>query len=177
MSLVERRYAEALADIADHAGELDSFGRELREVVELFGKQAELRLFLADPGVGAGPKKEILKKVFSGRVKAEILNFLMLLIDKGRIDRLPGIYTEYEKEADRRKKVLNITIVSAMPLRETQINEIKEIFKNKYGASSVKEHIEIDKTLLGGVKVIVGDKVFDGTVKGRLEGLREVLLT
>lgn len=180
MPLVDRRYAEALVEIAEEAGDMEQFQYELSLITDIYKKQPDFRLFLINPEVKIDTKKDILKNIltniFSKNLKPEIFKFLMLLLDKGRIRNLPGINDEFIKLADNRRNTLNITIISAAKLEEDQIARIKEKYGKEYRASRVKANIEIDQSLIGGVKVKIGDKVIDGSVKGRLESIKELLI-
>lgn len=176
MPLIERRYAEALVGISEQNNAIEDYQREFQSIVEVFNNQQDFRFFLLNPEVSADVKKEIINKVFSGQVKKDIVNFLKLLIDKGRIKFLPVIFDEYIKLVDKKRSVLNMTISSSSELEDSQINLIKEKYMKKYGATSAKINVEIDKNLIGGVKVKIGDKVVDGSIKGRLESLKSLIV-
>jgi F-type H+-transporting ATPase subunit delta len=175
MPLVERRYAEALVDISVQSSAIDAFEQEFKSVVTLFKEQSDFRFFLLNPEITIETKKETVKKLFSGNLKKEMVSFLALLLDKGRINILPGIFDEFSRMADIKRNVLNMTVISAEVVNEEQINEIKEKYKKIYNASSVSLKVEIDKSQIGGVKVKIGDRVVDGTIRGRLEGLKNLL--
>ena len=175
MSLIERRYAEALIDISVENGAIDGYQQEFQNVVDVYNKEQELKFFLLNPRVNTDAKKDVLKKVFSDSVNSNVVNFLMLLLDKGRAKFLPGILEEFIRLADKKKNILNMTIISAAPLKDAQIDEIKEKYMKIYNASSVKVNVEVDESLIGGVKVKIGDRVVDGSIKGRLESLKELL--
>lgn len=175
MPLIERRYAEALVNISVQGGAIDTYQQEFQTVVTLFKEQSDFKLFLLNPEIRTDVKKEIVKKLFNNNLKSEMVNFLMLLLDKGRIKFLPGIYDEFTKLADKKKNVLNMTIISAAAVEDKQINEIKGKYKKIYNASDVKLDVEIDSKQIGGIKVKIGDRVVDGTIKGRLEGLKDLL--
>ena len=175
MPLVERRYAEALVDISEQAGAVDVFQHELQTVVDLLDNQADFKFFVLNPEIRIETKKAVFRKLFGNRAKPDMLNFLLLLIDKGRIKSLPGILREFVKLADKKRSILNMTIISAAPLSESQINRIKEKYRGAYNALAVSAEVRIDESLIGGVKVIIGDKVVDGSVKGRLESLKAVI--
>jgi F-type H+-transporting ATPase subunit delta len=176
MPLIEKRYAEALIGVAEQSGGIDDYQQELQVIVELFNSQQEFKLFLLNPEIKTDVKKTMITNVFGGRAKKELVNFLALLLDKGRIRNLPGILVEYVKVADRLRNTLNMTIISAAPLDDMQISSILEKYKRLYHATGTKINMEIDKNLIGGVKVRIGDKVVDGTITGRLESLKEILL-
>ena len=177
MTLVARRYAQALVDISFQEDTMEIFHQELVDMIGLFDKQLDFRLFLLNPKIKAIDKKEVIKKLFAGNMKKELVNFLQLLIDKGRIRFLPGILHEFDDLADKAKKVLNMTIVSAAPLEEAQINHIRDKYIGIHKAFSSKIRVEIDEKLIGGIKVIIGDNVVDGSVIGRLESLKKVLMS
>jgi F-type H+-transporting ATPase subunit delta len=100
---------------------------------------------------------------------------MFLLLDKGRIESLPGISREFSRLADKQRNILNITIMTAVPLDQAGIDRISEKFRHLYQASSVKVTLDVQPSLIGGVKVAVGDKLYDGTVKGKLAGLQAIL--
>ncbi len=175
MPLVDKRYAEALVEIADKANAIDEFQHELMEIIGIYKDQQDFRLFLNNPEVKIDTKKGTLKNIFSKDLRPEILNFLLLLLDKDRIKHLPGINDEFIKLADIKRNTLNMTIISAAELDESQIIKIKEKYGKLHNATSVKASVEIDQSLIGGVKVKIGDKVIDGSVKGRLESIKALL--
>jgi F-type H+-transporting ATPase subunit delta len=176
MPLVENRYADALADIAVKSGNIELFKEQARLILSLYDTQEDLKTLLTSHEVDSTVKKNIIKSIFKDNTRNELVNFLLLLVDKGRVSHLPGIIKEFEKMANDRSNVLTMKIISASPLEDKQINRIKEKYRNIYNAVSVSADIKVDSSLLGGVKVVVDDKVFDGTVKGRLEELRKMIV-
>jgi F-type H+-transporting ATPase subunit delta len=88
---------------------------------------------------------------------------------------VPQIYQQFIRLALERANILEVKIISAVPLEDRQIEAIKEKFGKMFNASAVKEIITVDSSLIGGVKVIIGDKVFDGSIKGRIDSLKELV--
>lgn len=176
MPLVERRYAGALVDVSASTGAIDNYQQEFNEVVGIFSNQQEFRLFITNPKIRKDIKKAVVVAVFQKKIRVEIINFVMLLIDKGRIKLLPGIYDEFVRIADKKRNILSIKIISGFNVDERQIEHIKEKYRKIYNAVSVKAVVEIDENLIGGIKVMIGDKVVDGTAKGRLQNLKELLI-
>jgi F-type H+-transporting ATPase subunit delta len=115
----------------------------------------------------------VLSGILKGRVQQEILNFVLLLIDKERIGSLPGILRESVRLANERRKIMELTIYTAFPITQEQIDTICGKFKNMYNAADVKVTVTVDSSLIGGVKVVIGDKVYDGSVRKKLAGLRK----
>ncbi|MCX7842462.1 MAG: ATP synthase F1 subunit delta [Clostridia bacterium] len=175
MPLVEKRYAEALVELAAQAAAVEEYRKHLREAAAAFEGVEELRDFLLSAKVSRKIKKDMLNSLFAQEFKKDMLNFLFLLVDKDRIRYLPGIEIEFIKLAERKNKILGMKIISAAPLDETQLSKIKEKFRRQCNAASVSAEVSIDRTLLGGVKVVIGDKVFDGSLKGRISKLMDLV--
>ena len=176
MSLVEKRYAEALADLAFDHNLIDLYQENLSLVTVAYSEQPDFKDFLLSPEIKTILKQDTLQKIFSGELQQEVINFLMLLVQKGRISYLPAIYKEFVDLADEKRNILHMTIVTPFLLDEVQINKITGKFRALYNSSSVKADIKLDKSLIGGVKVIIGDKVIDGTTAGRLKALQAILV-
>lgn len=175
MPLIERRYAEALVGISSERETLEEYQNELHSIVDIYDNQFEFRLFLLNPEIRTDTKKKFLQETFEGRINDKLLNFLMLLLDKDRVKLLPGILDEFTRLVDRQRNILSIKIISAIPLEKAQVMDIEEKYKAMYGAGAVKSITQTDMELIGGVKVIIGDKVYDRTIKGRLASLKELV--
>lgn len=175
MPLVDKRYAEALINVSAGMNAIDLYQNELTAVSDIFGNENELRAFLLNPKNSIDTKKAAVTAIFRGRIQQELMNMLFLLLDKGRISRLSGITREFVRMADEKRNILNVTIMTAIPISQMQIDSISEKFRKIYNSSSVKAAVEIDPTLVGGVKVAIGDKLYDGSVKGKLSRLQSIL--
>jgi F-type H+-transporting ATPase subunit delta len=175
MPLVDKRYAEALVDMAIEGDAIDAYQQDLIPLIAVFDQKNEIKSFFLNPEINIENKKDLIKKSFNGKIRNELINFLLLLVDKGRFGHLSSIVNEFIILSDKKKSTINMTIVSANPLDEEQISEIKNKYIGLHKVNSAKVTLRLDESLIGGVKIIVGDKVVDGTVKGRLESLRQVL--
>jgi F-type H+-transporting ATPase subunit delta len=173
MASIDKRYAEALVDVAELNGSLDAAQSELGIFVELYDKQPEFVRFFISPEIGKEEKKITLKSIFN-EPESITLTFIQLLIDKDRFKNLPGIYKEYVDLAEKRKRVLNLKIRSFASIDEAHLDKIKEKYMKEYNASDLKTTISIEPALLGGIVVQIGDRVIDGSIKSRLNGLRDI---
>ncbi len=176
MSLVEKRYAEALINISVAQDQVDAFQQDLKAFADVYSGDPYFKEFLLNPKNEISIKKDVVQKAFSGKVKADIINYVSLLLDKGRIKHLPAIYEEFVRMADEKRSVLNMNIISAVPLDPAQLKTITEKYAKLYSASSVKAEVTVDASLIGGVRVVIGDKMIDATVKGRLNDLQRLLV-
>lgn len=173
MSIVETRYAKALVDISMQKNQVDLFRENLKLVVKYIETYPDIVSMLNDITIESATKKGMLQKIFAQEVENDILSFLMLLVDKGRTKYIKAIQKEFNRIADEQNNILNITIASALPLQENEVNDIKLKFQKLYNASSVKAEVKFNKSLIGGVQVKVGDWLYDGTLKNSLEDLRK----
>lgn len=176
MPLVNTRYAEALIELFEEKGSTDEVLNNLRTVLGLFKDNPGFNSFLLDPQIHVDSRKKALKDVLENQIENELMNFLMLLIDKGRLKYLGGIVDEYTRMADERKNILKLKIISAAPLEDAQIDSIKEIYMKMYKKNAVKAELQIDKSLIGGVKIQIGDRVIDDSIKARLMNLKEMMI-
>ena len=175
MPLVDKRYAEALVDVAETNNSIDATQIELEVFAKTYSQQPEFERFFHAPEIGNKQKKIALKNIFKDS-KSIVFPFLQLLIDKGRISNLPGIYKEYVEIADKRKKTLQLEIRTAAALDDAQLGKIKEKYRIEYNATDVKITITVEPDLLGGIVVQIGDRVIDGSIKGRLKGLKDTII-
>lgn len=175
MASIAARYAEAFVDLSDEAGVLDESLAELDAFAALFRENEELRDFLLDPGTDAAGKKDAVGEILGGSVRTHVLHFLYLLLDKERIAFLPDISRVASELADARKKVMRIIVTAATEPGPEQIDRLRAHFCSLFGCTAVEAEVRIDPSLIGGVKVAVGDTIFDGSVRARLVGLQETL--
>lgn len=172
MPVVEKRYAEALLSTAIDPKEANRLGEALRDLCVSFQRDINIYHFFTAPNISVIIKKETVKKIFPHDELKLMVNFISILIDKNRIGLLPDIYREYRLLKDERQNNLEIKLSSAMPLEESQVNEIIEKFKKQYGASSAYVTKVINPSLLGGILIQIGDIRIDDTQFGRLKALK-----
>lgn len=173
MPIVEKRYAQALLELS--LNDINSVKQELEQLVAIYNSDTGFHDFLIDPRIKMDKKQALIRDVFSDKLSKNMLNFVLLLIAKKRIIELPSIYEQYVQLADEKANVLDMKVITTVPLEEDQIKSLKEKFGSKYKASSVKITEIIDASIIGGIKVIIGDKVYDGSIKGRIESLTELV--
>lgn len=176
MPLVECRYAEALIEITEENCRTDVVLSDFEDLLKSFENNPELEAFLSNPNVQVHEKKKLLEDLFKGEIDENLLRLLCLLIDKSRTKHIKGILQEYKRFADKRKNVLNLKIISAVHLEELQIEKIKEKYAKIYKKDSVNTVVDIDSSLIGGIKVQIGDRIEDYSLKTRLDNLKNLLM-
>ncbi|MBE5812835.1 MAG: ATP synthase F1 subunit delta [Clostridiales bacterium] len=168
MAIVEKRYAQALLNCSKSQNDNEAFEQGLNSMASLFSSNMQFKKILLDPRIGNDVKLNIIKEIFPEHQNAVFLSFLNLLLDKNRINIIDGISDEYSKLNSVLNNELNMKIVSAKELNEEEINSLTLKYKGMYNADKVKYTLEIDKEILGGIKVVIGNKIYDGSLKTQL---------
>lgn len=173
--IVARSYATALFELAESKGALESYGDALDEIARLLDEQRDFAQFLETPRIDTGEKKRVLRESFGGRIPDHVLNFLFIVVDKGRQRFLARMASEYRDLLDERMGRAHVDVTVARPVDESFMEELADHLSRSLG-KDVIPHVRVDPSLVGGIVVRSGDVVFDGSVRRRLEGLRRKLL-
>jgi F-type H+-transporting ATPase subunit delta len=172
---VARVYAEALLDLGLAQDNLPRIVDDLDAVRKLFDEDALFRGFFGSPRLDRAVKKQALSKAFAGKLDRPVLGLLHVLVNKQREMILDNIVDEFHRFRDLREGVVHAHTVSARPLGDEEREEIKRKLTAATG-KQVRLHERVDETLLGGLVLRLGDKVIDGTLRRRLDGLRRALV-
>lgn len=171
---VARRYASALFEVAKQKGEIEAVAANLHEVGTTVQSSRELMSVLHHPLIGLEKKKSVLHAVFSGSVRPDVEKFLFLVVEKNRAVVLPQILVEFNRLFDEFRGEADGEVVSAVPLSDAQIVDIKAALQKKFGVQ-VRLKTRVDQNILGGLVVRVGDKLIDSSVETKLRTLNEQL--
>lgn len=177
MSVFERQYARALADVAaqDHL-DLDVVERQLREFLSAYSDNRELREALLNPSIPLDPKLGVLDAITRRmELGKQVRNFLAILLKNDRIHALRRVAVEYRKEIDSRLHRERVEITSVRELTPEEKSSVEQKAASLSGVA-VQPIYRQDPKLLGGIVVRIGDTVYDGSVRGSLDKLREKLL-
>lgn len=172
---LDRRYALALYEVAENKGKVDEYLEFVDEVANLLKSNDELLQLIKHPKLSTSKKKELFKSIFEGKVEEELLSFLLLLIEKDRILQLSEILKEMRKVYLEKHKTVVAQVKTVVPLNEEEKSELIDKLQKKYG-KTVLLNEEVDKSILGGVYLRVGNDVIDGTIKSKFEEIRSLTL-
>lgn len=171
---VAKRYGQALLQIGQEKDSIDRYQEDLKLVVDTIENSAELKDVLIGQTVSVDEKKTIVKQIFADKVDANIVNLLCVVVDKNREEFIADIYSVYCTLADEVRNIAYADVVSAYPLTEEQETALSAQLANMSG-KTVKLNVSVDASLLAGMVVTFGDKVYDGTVGARLAGMKNKL--
>ncbi|MCE9532905.1 MAG: ATP synthase F1 subunit delta [Planctomycetes bacterium] len=169
-------YAEALLNVA-RAQKVDiEIGDELHSLArEVFVAHPVLAEFFANPAVHRKRKMAVIEKAFTDKCSPLFLDFLKLLCKHDRMTHLRLIAVSYQALRDKLAKRIRILVESAVPLDESQLEKLRAMLAERLHETPILIN-RIKENLLGGIRLHVGDKVFDSTVLYRLDALRTKFL-
>jgi F-type H+-transporting ATPase subunit delta len=169
------QYANALADIAFEQGAVGPVIQQLSDFTAAYSSSAELRNFFESPAASKEEKRKVAEKI-SARLGASkiVRNFLFVVIDHRRTHALPEILTTFRNVLRERQGIAETEVFSPGALNDAQKREITQTLERITG-KKIEAKFSLDANLLGGVRVRVGDTIYDGSLRNRLDGLRERL--
>ena len=174
-STVAKRYGAALFELALSKQSLVEVGQDLQEIVKAISSNEELLAVLTAPKIPTSRKKEIVAQIFAG-ANVDVLNTVLLLLDKKRINEIAGVEAAYKKLAADAQGYAEATVYSTRKLTAAEEAEISLAFGKLVGKSKLNITNVIDASLIGGVRVQIGNYTFDSTIASKLEGLKKVLV-
>ncbi|MTI66855.1 MAG: F0F1 ATP synthase subunit delta [Firmicutes bacterium] len=173
--LVGKRYGSAFFQLAKEENIVKEMYEEFEFVNDTVKNEKDLKILLESPRLNADEKKEIVENIFSGKVNDKLLGLLKLIIEKRRIKSLNDIFNEFKTLVDKDNNKIKATAVTVVKMKDKELNDLKSLLEEKLNQKVELKNV-IDKTLLGGVLLRIGDRVIDGSIKRRMELLREDLL-
>jgi F-type H+-transporting ATPase subunit delta len=175
VSVVDRVYANALFEAAVAEGRLETVREQLGQVVAAEAEVPELRELLRNPQVDPRARAAALGDLL-GEGDELVRNFLLVLVDKGRADRLPEIGEELERLAAEHEGVVHAELTTAVELGDDEAAKLLAEIERASGRK-VEATRTVDPELIGGIVLQVGSHRLDASVRGRLERLRRRLAT
>lgn len=166
-----RRYARALLDVAVEQGDPESVARELGDVLRTVEGNAELRTVLYHRAIRGEKKRAIVAAIWKQGLMAKLL---ALLAERERLPLLPAVAEEFERAWNERRGVASGEAVSATPLEAGQVQALRAAIEKRLGVG-VDLKTRVDESLLGGLRVTLGGRTYDGSVRTQLRALRERL--
>jgi F-type H+-transporting ATPase subunit delta len=166
------QYANALADIAVAQAAAEPVLKQLNDFGATYADSAELRNVLSSPAVTRAAKHGVIEKITARMRAPKILcNFLFIIADRRRMHALPEIIASFQEVIRQRQGIAEAEVSSATGLSAAQKTEIKKTLERLTG-KRVEPKYSIDPALLGGAVVRIGDTIYDGSLRNRLNDLR-----
>jgi F-type H+-transporting ATPase subunit delta len=167
-SEISAPYAQALMSIAKDNNLTEQVGEEVNSLLDLLDSSSELAQFLGNPLVDPEAKKGVLGQITADQVSPFLVNFLMILVDRGRIAFLGGVLRQYQALLRELNQTVLAEVISAVELSDEQKEAIKQRVVQISEARQVDLSIQVDPSLLGGLIIKVGSQVIDASLRGQL---------
>ena len=172
-STVARPYAEAIFRLADAGNALAPWSEMLAALADV-SADARIRAAIGDPKLSDARIAGLFISILAGKLTGDAENLVRVLAENRRLELLAEIRSQYEALKNEREGVVEAKVFSAFELTEAQVADLVQRLEKKTGRK-IKTHVELDKALIGGVKVVLGDKVIDGSARAQLDALETAL--
>ncbi|HKQ28866.1 MAG TPA: F0F1 ATP synthase subunit delta [Burkholderiales bacterium] len=172
-STVARPYAEAAFRLADGENDLARWSNML-DALAAVSLDERVREAVADPGRSEAQVAGLFISLLAGKLNGAGENFVRVLAENSRLNLLPAIRTQFEALKNEREGVVEAEVESAFELTGAQIADLVQRLEKRTGRQ-VRTQVRINKELIGGVRVILGDKVIDGSARAQLGALEAAL--
>ena len=173
LATVARPYAEALFRVAQ-SGNMAAWSELVSELAQV-GANPDVQAFAANPNVAATDLVTTLRSLLKAPVTPEATNFLTMLAENGRVALLPEIGAQFQVLKNAQLGAADADIASAFALSDAQVTQLVSTLEKKFGRK-LNPTVTVDPSLIGGVRVLVGDEVLDTSVRAKLQQMHAALV-
>jgi len=170
---IARPYAEAVFQLAREKSNLPGWS-DMLALLAAVARDPQVRACINNPNFSTQQIENLILGIAGAKLDGTGRNFVQVLAQNRRLELLPQIQALYEELRHENEGVLEARIISALPINDEQTKQLVARLETKY-QRKISAQVEIDPQLIGGVKIMVGDKVIDATVRGRLDAMAAAL--
>lgn len=174
MTEISKEYGTAMFMLACEKNLKEEYASALEEINIAFEENPEYPIFLASLSIPLSEKLNAIEEVFSEKVPTDVVSYVQLLCEKGRIKFFGDSVKEYRKLFDESKRVSKAKVISATELLENEKEALKKKLE-KVNNTSVEMEYFVDESLIGGVVVEIDGRIMDGSLRSRLHDIKEVI--
>ncbi|MBQ6888756.1 MAG: ATP synthase F1 subunit delta [Lachnospiraceae bacterium] len=174
--LISKTYGEALFELAVEEGKVDVFLEEISELLKILKTEEEFTKMMNHPKILKEDKIKVVENVFKGRISDEIVGFLTLIIQKDRYSEAEAILEYFLNQVKEYKGIGVAYVKTAVALTDIQKKQIEERLLNTTKYRQMEMHFSVDKALIGGMVIRIGDRVVDSSISTKLGELERQLM-
>ena len=174
--LISKTYGDALFTLAVEENKVDELVKEITQLLDILVKEEEFSKLMNHPRVPVEEKTALVKEIFTGRVSAELVGFLTLVVTKGRYSSINEILQYFLDSAKEFKGIGVAYVTTPLPLSDIQKTSIVEKLLATTQYKEMEMHYAIDKALIGGMQIRIKDRVVDSSVQTKILKMQQSLL-
>lgn len=174
--LISKTYGDALFELAVEQDKVDALLEEIGQLQQVLSENEEFGRLMNHPKIIKEEKIQVAKNVFEGRMSDELLGFLTIIISKDRYRDIEAILDYFIAEVKQYKGIGVATVTTAVPLREEQCRKIEQRLLDTTSYTKMEMNYLLDKSLIGGMVIRIGDRVVDSSISTKLNELQKELL-
>lgn len=172
---VAQTYAESLWDLAVEADAVDAVADELAQLVDLLDDQPDLRALFESPAIRADRRAASIEQIFKGQLSPLTYRFLQVLNRKGRLGQLPAIRLAFDQRLKQERGEVDVDVYTAQALSDSQKAAVADRVTAGIGRKAVLT-THLDESMIGGLKLRIGDKLIDGSVATQLNKIKRRMI-
>lgn len=173
--LIEKTYGDALFELAMEKGSLDSYFSQCKDILQAILDNEELLKLLSHPKITKEEKVKVIEDVFAGRVDDDITGFFVLIVKKDRQTELLQILEYFIDKVKDYKKIGVAYVITAVEIAESTKKSIEDKLKATTDYVAFEMNYSVDKSIIGGMIIRIGDRVVDSSIKSKLESMADGL--
>jgi F-type H+-transporting ATPase subunit delta len=172
--VIAKRYAHALYEVAQERNTVDAVEEQLLLIQHTVKESKDLDAMLHSPRIKTEDKKAVLEQIFKAEVNPEVINVLKLIVDRKRETIVSLLAEEFTVIANEARGIADMFVTTAIPLTQEEEVKLADTF-GKVVNKKLRVHSKIDPKIIGGVLVRIGNRVYDGTLAGKLNRFHQEL--
>ena len=174
MTHISREYAEALFELAEEAGQTEAYAEALTLTEGILEENPGFLQLLASPAVSREERMNALSAAFQDAIPLSMLVLLRMMVYRGHARRIPEMIESFRELVRERRGESEARVITAVALTEAQEAVLREKLEKRFGRKMILK-CEVDPGLIGGIRVETEGRVLDGTLRTRLQEIKEVM--
>lgn len=172
---IAQRYAQALFEVSRESRKLDITHRDLKMIDQTLAQSRDLARFLENPIIPSEKRQAVLKEIFHGKIDALTYRFILFLETKRRLRHLKFLCACWERLYAEARGILKTQWTTSTDLTENDIHAVTHYLKTKF-QKDIESQRKVDERLLGGIKIQIGDTVYDYSLKAQLKKFQQAVI-
>lgn len=173
---VSRVYAQALYEMAKETGDAQAMTDEIDQLGEMLRSEKQLMALLSTPAISEADRRGIIERIFKDKVSDTLYRFLQVVAAKNRLVSLPTILQAFGDIVTDQRGIVEVDIFVPRQLDDDQLAKVAKSIGDSLGGKEIAPHQYVDESLIGGMKIRIGDKMIDASVASQLRAMQQQIV-